>query len=630
MWVSTTEAAIVYGVSSRAIQAACKRGSTRYLYRERDGVGGNGGTVYEIWVEPKATSVPERKPSMGDDHRVTVVQMALRRSGSLRRFVEELGDARVSEQSLRRWIRLYKGAYARGESVVEALRDGRGRPKGSTVMTEAMQEFVRSELLRRDIHPLMSSICERLRQVYPDAPSQRTVERWAAAWKQANRHLWDHATNPDRAKGQYKPAIGSASEAYRYPNAAWELDATPADVMTSDGMRWTIYGAIDVYSRRVFVSMEKSTSSYAVSRNLRGAILKMGLPELLIVDNGRDYTSNHIEDICLAMGIGKREVPPYSGEMKPHIERFFGTLTRDLFRTLRGFVGHNVAEAQALRSSKSFEKRREAIARWKEKQWSESGFARAILRRGEADMFVDIPISSDELREALEQWVEKYEHRRHSSLGMSPAERWSGHHTRRVASERSLDLMMGVSRVRTVTKEGIVITTDGIRNIYWETALVEWIGRRVRVIEPDDMHSVAVYDPENGKFICTASDPAVSDEAKRSIIKEARSAYNRLASKANKAVREAEKRGEEYDRIIAGVHSSENEEARSEERDEERQEMQDEERTKRAKGVVKYASLLERFVRKLGEGTIDDKDRALAAANPEIWEMAKKSVKSSA
>ena len=88
--------------------------------------------------------------------------------------------------------------------------------------------------------------------------------------------------------------------------------------------------------------------------------------------------------------------PPYTPEAKPFVERFLGTLTRDLFATLPGFSGHDVAQAQALRSRKSF-----------------------AARRGEDDTVIyGAELTAEALQERCDSWCDAvYGRRPHSGLG---------------------------------------------------------------------------------------------------------------------------------------------------------------------------------------------------------------------
>lgn len=629
MWVSVKEAAQALNITPRSIQKACFAGSKKYTYRVVAGHGGNG-NIYEIWREDTVETPPldtELKLSSEEKGvlKAKLCSMVVNKDPetTLERFLGEIGDEfspiRPNVSKVRRWMREYSHAVDHGVDIAVVLRDDRGRPKGCASLSTDMKAMIESYLLRRDKRPTVMGIYTKLTHLFSNVPSLRTVERYVDGWKRINAHLYAHATNPDRAKGRLKPAIGSASEAYTYSNCAWELDATSADVMTSDGKRWIIYATIDVYSRRVAVTMEKSTSAFAVSRNLRVAILKLGLPELLITDNGRDYVNNHIDEMCIRMGIGKREVPPYSGEKKPHVERFFGTLTRGLFRETLGYVGASVAERQEIRSSKSYEQRLKAIERWKAAQWNEEDFAKALLKSKEADLFVEIPLTPEELRSEIDKWVAKYENSPHRSIGSTPMQRWErGGVVRRVADERMLDVLMGESKLRTVSKEGIVFTLDGIKTYYWGVELVEYIGMKVMVILPDDMERIEVYDPITSAHICTAIDPALMGEGKRSLIRETHKAYRKATAKANKAVRDAEELGKEYDAKIKALTDAEA--VQKSDPPVLKPEYEDTS-PKWGGGKEHYASLADRFMKHLRDGSWNEKDDQLAKENPDVYEI---------
>ena len=67
-------------------------------------------------------------------------------------------------------------------------------------------------------------------------------------YKRENVLIATLAANPGDANNKLRPAPGSASEKAPYINALWEMDGTPADVICSDGVRYALSAAIDVYS----------------------------------------------------------------------------------------------------------------------------------------------------------------------------------------------------------------------------------------------------------------------------------------------------------------------------------------------------------------------------------------------
>jgi putative transposase len=69
-----------------------------------------------------------------------------------------------------------------------------------------------------------------------------------------------------------------------------------------------------------------------------------GLPELIVVDNGKEFHSKAFEDACLQLGIVVMYSPPYQPRYKGAIERFFSTLNKRLLHQQRGTTFSNIFE----------------------------------------------------------------------------------------------------------------------------------------------------------------------------------------------------------------------------------------------------------------------------------------------
>ena len=315
--------------------------------------------------------------------------------------------------------------------------------------------------------------------------SEPTVRRWMQAWQAAHPYEWAKIRNPDAAKSRYLPAFGSASDAITRPCQQWELDSSPADILLADG-RHSLIAAVDVYTRRVRFVLAKSSTAAAVAAVVRKAILAWGVPETIRTDNGRDYTSTYLMEALRALEIEQVLCPPFSGDKKPHVERIFGTLQRDVIELLPGYCGHSVSERQAIEARRS---KAQQIALG-------------------ADNLIETTLTSDELRGILDKWVTAYEQRPHSGLGgLSPAEvarRYQGT-IRRIEDVRALDMLLaeapaGQRGDRTVKKSGLKV--EGAWFIAGE--LGAFIERRVRVrLDPEDLGRIYVYS-EDWKFICVA------------------------------------------------------------------------------------------------------------------------------
>jgi putative transposase len=278
----------------------------------------------------------------------------------------------------------------------ETVRRARGRPCGTNFFTRNgdMADAITAWLATRFLGA--ARIYELLAAEFPtrEQPHIRTLRRFVAQVEADKKVVLAQLRDPDRARAQYRLSLGRADGGVTYAHEIWELDTTPADVMCVEG-RKRILGLIDRYSRRVRFIVADSESAQAVRRLLFRAISDWGVvPAMIIVDQGSGYVNETVKSACDLLGIDHHPCPPSSPELKPFVERLFGTFTRQRARILDGFVGHNVAEAQRLR---------------------------AVARKETGKPEIVGTISADQLQDILDNWtVGTYEARIHSSIGMSP------------------------------------------------------------------------------------------------------------------------------------------------------------------------------------------------------------------
>ncbi|BAQ63848.1 Mu transposase C-terminal domain-containing protein [Geminocystis sp. NIES-3709] len=149
-----------------------------------------------------------------------------------------------------------------------------------------------------------------------------------------------------------------------YSNHAWQCDHTRADILLVDqfgqllGRPW-LTTVVDTYSRCIMgINLGfDAPSSQVVSLALRHAMLlksyssdyglheewgTYGKPEYFYTDGGKDFRSNHLQQIGLQLGFTchLRSRPSEGGV----VERPFKTLNTEVFSTLPGYTGGNVQE----------------------------------------------------------------------------------------------------------------------------------------------------------------------------------------------------------------------------------------------------------------------------------------------
>lgn len=322
-------------------------------------------------------------------------------------------------------------------------------------------------------------------------PSERAFQRALAWWKAENAQLFSAVTNPDQWRSHYQSAAGSRSEAVLNLNDLWETDGTKGEVMLADGKRWTVTAVIDVYSSRMKVHLSASPRAAVVMGLMREAILEWGVPVAIKSDNGSDYTADQFELALMQLDIKHPLCDPFQPQQKPHIERGQGTMLRDLFELLPGYLGHNVAQRSDIEARKSFAER---------------------LMRGSGEGGpVELRLQPEQLQAMIDNWLERYHAREHSAermQGLSPNQRvaaWAG--TVHTIDERALDVFLAAANqggTRTVGKKGIKLD-----NGWFNCAEIGGLeGQQVQVKQTEaDLGTAYVFDLA-GRYIGTALDHA--------------------------------------------------------------------------------------------------------------------------
>ena len=235
-------------------------------------------------------------------------------------------------------------------------------------------------------------------------------------------------------------------------------------------------------------------------------------------DEGKDYTSKHLTRVLADLGIVHDVCPPYTPEAKPFIERFFGTLTRDLFAHLPGFTGHSVADRKKIEAKKSFAQRR---------------------GKDERETF-DIQLTGAELQRKCDQWCDAvYGRRDHGTTGESPFARVAGWTSplRQIADPRLLDALLAEPAVeggrRTIGKNGITIQWVN----YIAPEMGRRIGERVEVrLDPADPSRLFVFALD-GSFLFMAEDPERSVGNQAAIASVAKAKARKADGKARRRAR---------------------------------------------------------------------------------------------
>ncbi len=340
-------------------------------------------------------------------------------------------------------------------------------------------------------------------------------------------------------KNKYQVAFGNMHDWKNLGlNKVWEFDGHKIDVMCLDG-RYHLQAGIDVASRWVEVVVTKTLTKEAVGALLRQMVVRLGAPDGIRFDQGSEYKNKYFDWAVKELEIMKMPAEPYSGEQKPFIERYFGTVSRDFFETLPGYIGHNVAEAQKIRERVSYERRKEL-----EKAGDKEKADQELFR---------VALTGTQLAEATQQYLRVYRDTKHSALGCSPYEKHMEllPDTIRRPCRETLDILLLYHRDSIVTSKGIKFKEDGMEKVFTASEMIDYIGEEV-VLKSDgvDLGKVYVFSRE-GKYLFAATDKAIDTDTVNEIRnKQKKQIHTLLDNAAETARRITEEHGNVYRKII--------------------------------------------------------------------------------
>jgi len=264
---------------------------------------------------------------------------------SVRRLVRQIRETGV--ESVVRRVRSDRGAARVGEDwqkfIVKTYRDGNRGSRRMSPAQVAVRVKVRAQELGVEDYPSHMTVYRILKPLIEQGQRQKRSLGW----------------REDCLILRTREGIEIPIE---WSNQVWQCDHTLVDVLVVDqagatlGRPWLTI-MIDTYSRCIMgIHLGFDAPSAAVvCLALRHAILPKqyssgyelkqswdtyGLPQYLYTDGGKDFRSQHLEQVATELGIVMclRRKPSDGGI----VERPFGTLNSQFFSSLPGYVNSDV------------------------------------------------------------------------------------------------------------------------------------------------------------------------------------------------------------------------------------------------------------------------------------------------
>ena len=315
-------------------------------------------------VSERTELLPEMQERVKIIQQIMAVQGTNRYGQVQKQAASNLG---ISVRSLRRLVKLWQ------EQGLEGLLRQSRKDQGVFKIKKEWQEFIERTYREgnrgsRQMSRAQVAVRVKVRGQelgLEDYPSRATVYR---------------ILTPSLEKQQQpKRSLGWRSDCLRlktregleipieWSNQVWQCDHTPLDVLVVDrageilGRPWLTI-VVDTYSR-CLMGMNlgfDAPSAAVVCLALRHAILPKqyssayeleqswgtyGLPQYLYTDGGKDFRSQHLEQVATELGIVLclRRKPSDGGI----VERPFGTFNREFLSSLPGYTDSNVVKRSA-------------------------------------------------------------------------------------------------------------------------------------------------------------------------------------------------------------------------------------------------------------------------------------------
>ena len=426
----------------------------------------------------------QRKEAMA---RFAVLQPHLEQNVPLARSARNAG---VALRTARRWLSRYRAEGLAG--LTRSVRSDAGNRK-LPVDFAARVEGLALRKPRSSVAAIHRQTMKIVEEKNIAAPSYATVHAIIRALDPALTTLAQEGQAAFR--NRYELIHRHRAEA---PNALWQADHTMLDILIVDAngkhARPWLSVILDDHSRAVagYMVFLGAPSALHTSLALRQAIWRKqdaswpvcGIPDVLYVDHGSDFTSIHLEQVAAALRIELVHSTVGRPQGRGKIERFFGTINTELLPSLAGrLVKGRHASAPAL--------------------------------------------SLSELDAAIGAFiVGVYNKRLHSQTDEAPHAAWLGQGwlPRMPDSLDDLDLLLlTVAKARTVRRDGIRF--QGLR--YIDPTLAAYVGEAVTIrYDPRDLLEIRVF--HQNRFLCRAVSP---EHAGRTVtlkdIEAARTAYRR-------------------------------------------------------------------------------------------------------
>jgi putative transposase len=439
----------------------------------------------------------------------------------IQKVSQHIGDPRPpSWVTVNRWYRAYEAAGGDIRALVPSKKArGNRNPKTSGKVPTSMagedyerarevlgivDRVIRTKYLSRgrpSVQSVYDTVVDRINEEnrHRDVHDRLPIPHISSLYKvigKLDRYQADRARY-GRKYAEEKHKINGLGPRPSRPLERVECDHTKVDVMVVDmktrlplGRPW-LTAIIDVYTKMIlgiYLGFHKPGSLSATQCLLHAIRPKTyvrteypsvnhdwptyGIPELIVVDNAKEFHGSHFKDACWQLGIEIDYSPPGKAWFRGAIERWFGTLNKSLLHELPGTTFSNIFD------KKDYDPQKHAV------------------------------ISLEVLLQIIHIWVvDVYHQKIHKGIQDIPYRRWvesiAKDPPNLPPSSSDLEVLLGFIAYRAARRSGVEVFTL-LYNSSELGQIRSRLGKDEKVMikyDPNDISLIYVWDGFNSRFI---------------------------------------------------------------------------------------------------------------------------------
>jgi len=249
----------------------------------------------------------------------------IRQKCALRWQIPGSARSRISESTVKEWVKRYRESGHKLESLYPKGRSDRGKTRAIDQDTAMGLIALRKEMREVSLPALMQQARQRKIIIPGMKVTYSALYRFLQAEGLADK---PSCIPEDRRKFEAE-----------YPNDIWQSDVMHGPYVGVNGKQRKTYliAFLDDRSRLVAHAefyLHERLGCFVDA--LRKALLMRGIPRKLYVDNGPAFRSHHLEHICASLGIVLVHARAYQPQGKGKVERWFRTV-REQFLSVLNF-----------------------------------------------------------------------------------------------------------------------------------------------------------------------------------------------------------------------------------------------------------------------------------------------------